>query len=166
MFREIEIHQNDQNYFDELWIKNKIGESPHYITISSILLKKYPIEDIITEIENSLHRCKINPNFPYPLYLLHPQAGCTRNHAGHPLQMRTLPIIYSIENLPKHYIFKNRIPTNREKAILQKVSMLRQMLRSFSYDEIFDQIIKIKKMQRDYSQVLREIDYYQQILKK
>ncbi|MBF0312651.1 MAG: hypothetical protein HQK52_04505 [Oligoflexia bacterium] len=149
MFKEINIQSCDPQHLDSLWIKNRAGMHPLYLTIGADLQKYYPIRRIVDAIEESLLRTHIHPYFPYPIYLIHQDLP----------ESNYLEVFDSLNSLPKHHQFKSKIPSGREKYFFKKISILRPLLLSISYETLFEKIYELKSLQRKYLRLLREVDY-------
>ncbi|MBF0297959.1 MAG: hypothetical protein HQK51_04525 [Oligoflexia bacterium] len=154
MFKEIQILKNDVSYFEKLWIKNKVGQNPAYVLISADMLENNPIQKIVDNLELSLKNLKINPVFPYPLYLI----------TEYKVKSDFIPLANSKNELPNYFNFRWKIPTPSEKIIIQKINILKNHLSIFPIEKFSQDIKIIKKEQKALHSLLREEDFYKDIL--
>ncbi|MBF0361790.1 MAG: hypothetical protein HQK49_12305 [Oligoflexia bacterium] len=154
MFKEIQIFKNEITYFEKLWIKNKVGQSPVYIIINPELLQTTSLSKILENMEISLKNLKINPLFPYPLYLITEQK----------LKSDIIPLANSKAELPPYFNFRWKVPTPSEKTIIQKINILKNNLIASPIDRFIKEIKTIKKEQKIFHDLLREEDFYIDII--
>lgn len=154
MFKEIVLYKNDAEYLGDIWKKNRVGHIPCYIKLHSDLSTGNKLNDTINKITESLQIYGVDPRSPYPIYLVSEKI----------LDGGELPIIAKIEDLPKHFIYRSKIPSSKERKVMQKIDLYKEQLLTHDSQKLFANTEEIKKLQKKYHNLLKEIEFYSQLL--
>lgn len=132
----------------------RIGEIPILLVLK--MNDEIEVENALNHIQDYFNQSHIDPNIPYPFYIISPLAR------PHP----TLNIIRTPQELPEHFWVKVKRLKGKEEALLKKTSVIAQKLRSHDLikkREYVQNQFSLNKILRD---LTREAYFYEAILQE
>lgn len=153
IYEEITLDNHEKEIMMDILKTKEFGQVPYYISI--ITIKDELIEEAIKNISEALITLNIEPNFPYPVYVVCPK------EIHHP----TLNILDSVNSLPRHFFNKARRLKTKESALLSKTSLIASKIKNENISEKMSDLDKIVHPQRKLYEVTKEIYFYETILK-
>jgi len=154
IFEEIVIKKFDLISLTKYLSQKKISNGPQYINLSHISTAL--VTEAIDNIATALEKLSINPEFPYPIYVV------TDAINSHP----KLQVAHSVEELPAHFIRKVKRLKNKELAILNKAMLLSEKLSNQDISLRRKELADSYGPQKELYNNCREINFYQFILNK
>lgn len=152
VYEEINLDNYDLGAVCDLFKTKKLSQVPMYIIIHH--LKGEELEVALNNIAEALIMLNIHPKFPYPLYIV------TRESTNH----SSLPIVPSVEELPRHFHKKARRLKTKELILLSKCTILGRKVDNINLHQRFRQISKNAPSQRALFDMCKEVYFYDRVM--
>ncbi|MFN8369913.1 MAG: hypothetical protein U0T83_04710 [Bacteriovoracaceae bacterium] len=111
---------------------------------------------VVTLLEEHLTKLKINPRFPYPIYLV----------SDYDLSDCSFFIIKQIKDIPKYFLEMPGRPGSKELQTIKKLNILRNKIINSDINEKQKLLKNFSFKNKKLFNILKEIDFYEEITKK
>lgn len=109
VYEEIILQGNGKEYLSDFIPLSRIGRVPSYINAQK--LSKIELINFLDDLEEALRENKLNPLFPYPLYVITEELN----------DYNSIPLLKTVKELPEHFYKKVKRPNNKEMQLLNKL---------------------------------------------
>ncbi len=151
IYEEIILQGNGKQYLSEFVPLSRIGRVPSFINCQK--LNRIELINFLDDLEETLKTNKLNPYFPYPLYIITEEIG----------QYNSIPILKSVKDLPEHFYKKIKRPNNKEVQLLNKLYLRVEKVGNLELAKLFDQLKSISDEQKKMYQLTRELYFLEQL---
>ncbi len=151
IYEEIILQGNGKQYLSEFVPLSRIGRVPSFINCQK--LNRVELINFLDDLEEALKKNKLNPYFPYPLYIISEEIS----------QYNSIPILKSVKDLPEHFYKKIKRPNNKEMQLLNKLYLRVEKVGNLELAKLFDQLKSISDEQKKMYQSSKELYFLEQL---
>lgn len=152
VFEELKIKNFDVDQLLPYFEQQKVGRRPCFIKMPKDDPEK--LRGHLINILLVLKKMKVDPRFPYPLYLISEVR----------LNSKIIPQIRSEREIPGFFFCKNQKITSRESSLINKISIIRERMRNFNYEGLMEDMNEYSNHHKKVYQLAREHNFLTTIL--
>lgn len=152
LLQKIEITHKDLAELESIFKKNGIGKVP-----SIFLFPEFTIEETekaFEMLEDLCRHLELDPNFPYPLYVLNEWN----------IEQSYFPEINDLNNVPRHFVKKIKRLKKREQNILDKVITLSDRINNHQVTQDLEYITMKAEANKKLKELCSEKGFYLDLL--
>lgn len=154
LIQKIEIDSFDLESLSKIFKKNQVGQCPTLISME--VPEGSSWSECALAVEKTCQELKIDPRFPYPIYLLNPVSEATGDF---------FPTLASLSDAPAHFKKKIKRLKNREQVLLMKTITMSDRIKNHSVPETWKYLKDKSFVNKTLRNLCHEKAFYEDILK-
>jgi len=152
IYQNIHIDSSDYKTLKKTLKDKKLGKIPTIINIDPEI--KTSVKELTLILEKILKELKINPFFPYPIYLI-----TEEDASGSPI-----PVLKNKTYLPSLFKCKKNKISNKETSVYKKMVVSRDKILKINIFDCLLAIANVKKFNRELFSLTKEGIFYENIM--
>lgn len=151
VYEEIILQGNGKEYLADFIPLSRIGRVPSFINAQK--LSRIELITFLDDLEEALKENKLNPLFPYPLYVITEELA----------EYNTIPLLKSVKDLPDHFFKKVKRPNNKEMQLLNKLYLRVEKVGNLDMEKLIENLKIISNEQKELYNVTKELYFLEQL---
>lgn len=151
VYEEIVLQGHGKEYYKDFIPLSRIGRVPCFV--NALKLSRIELITFLDDLEEALLENKLNPLFPYPLYVI------TEELNGY----NSIPLLKTVKELPDHFFKKVKRPNNKEMQLLNKLYLRVEKVGNLEMEKLMDNLKNISLEQKELYNATRELYFLEQL---
>ncbi len=151
VYEEIILQGHGKEYYKDFIPLSRIGRVPSFINAQK--LSRIELISFLDDLEEALFENKLNPLFPYPLYVITEEL----------IEYNSIPLLKTVKDLPDHFFKKVKRPTNKEMQLLNKLYLRVEKVGNLEMEKLVDKLKSISSEQKELYNISRELYFLEQL---
>lgn len=151
VYEEIILQGNGKEYLADFMPLSRIGRVPSFINAQK--LSRIELINFLDDLEEALKENKLNPLFPYPLYVITEELS----------EYNSIPLLKTVKDLPDHFFKKVKRPNNKEMQLLNKLYLRVEKVGNLDMEKLLDNLKVISNDQKELYSATKELYFLEQL---